>query len=61
MAGLDSGMKKCSCCGKEFIPAPCHMYRARGKIQCSYTCYRKEGGDDGAYSKSKLLNPQTKK
>lgn len=48
--------KKCSYCGKEFIPAPCHMYRAKRKIQCSYSCYRKEGGDDGRYSKSKLLN-----
>ena len=52
--------KKCNKCGKRFIPAPCHMYRAKGKYQCSYTRYRKEGGDDGKYSDSKLLNPKTK-
>jgi len=48
--------RKCSNCDKEFISAPYHMYRAKGKIQCSYSCYRKEGGDSGRYSKSKLLN-----
>lgn len=53
MARLDSGFRKCSYCDKEFIPAPYHMYRAKGKIQCSYTCYRKEGGDSGKYSKSR--------
>jgi len=50
--------RRCSKCGKEFIPASCHMYKAKRKIQYSYSCYRKEGGDDGIYSKSKLLNPR---
>lgn len=50
------GFRRCSNCDKEFIPAPCHIYRAKGKIQCSYSCYRKEGGDGGRYLKSKLLN-----
>jgi hypothetical protein len=35
----------CSVCGRAFVPAPLHMYRKGGKIQCSYTCYRKAGGD----------------
>ena len=54
-----SSMKICSVCGKEFIPGSRHMYRAKHQYQCSYTCYRKEGGDDGQYSKSKLLKPDT--
>lgn len=37
----------CSCCGKSFMPAAYHMYRANKGWQCSYTCYRKEGGDGG--------------
>lgn len=45
-------LKKCSICGKEFLPAPMHMYKVknshgRTKLQCSYTCYRKAGGDNG--------------
>jgi hypothetical protein len=44
--------RKCSICGKEFIPAAMHMYKTKKKgeitkIQCSYTCYRKAGGDNG--------------
>ena len=44
--------KKCSICGKEFIPASIHMYKTKNrrgtiKMQCSYTCYRKAGGDGG--------------
>lgn len=47
-------LKKCSICGKEFIPASMHMYKTKNshgivEIQCSYTCYRKAGGDDGRY------------
>lgn len=47
---------KCSICGKEFIPAAMHMYKTinyHGKTekQCSYTCYRKAGGDDGKYTR----------
>lgn len=47
----ESEMDDCSVCGKHFNRAPQHMYRARGKIQCSYTCYRKAGGDSGVYGK----------
>lgn len=59
MVGYNTNFRKCSYCGKKFIPAPCHMYKVRGKIQCSYNCYRKEGGDNGIYSNSKLLNSRT--
>ena len=52
-----SSIKICSVCGKDFIPGSSHLYRAKRLYQCSYTCYRKEGGDDGRYSKSKLLEP----
>src|SRR5574344_343971 len=52
---LNSSPKTCSVCGKQFYPGVSHMYRAKKLYQCSYTCYRKEGGDDGQYSKSKLL------
>jgi len=38
-------VKTCSHCGKEFVPAPQHLYKAKSKYQCSYTCYRAEGGD----------------
>lgn len=34
--------KKCKKCGKTFIPAPEHMYRAGSRRvfwYCSYTCY----------------------
>lgn len=46
--------KVCSCCGKKFVPAKSHMYRANGSYQCGYDCYRKEGGDYGKrrYEKS---------
>lgn len=45
--------KVCSCCNKKFIPASLHLYRAKDKWQCSYTCYRKEGGDDGKYPRAR--------
>lgn len=35
-------MKRCDCCGREFIPAPFHVYKLNRKRQmwyCSYTCY----------------------
>lgn len=54
-------MVRCSECDKEFILACGHMYKRvkKGKTtyQCSYSCYRKAGGDDGQFSKSKLLKP----
>lgn len=29
----------CKKCGKEFIPAPLHIYKAGSKYYCSWTCY----------------------
>lgn len=34
----------CPICGKNFIPAPMHLYREQkndGKLFCSYTCWMK--------------------
>lgn len=43
-------MRKCACCDKEFIPGKEHLYRLilQGKKLwfCSYTCWRKMGGDN---------------
>lgn len=48
-------MKTCSYCGIQFIPVVNHMYRrkkdGKSKMQCSYSCYRKEGGDTGTYNR----------
>lgn len=46
----EDGFTTCNICGKKFIPGMSHMYkrkdkRGRIKKQCSYTCYRKAGGD----------------
>lgn len=30
---------KCPKCGKNFIPAPMHVYRTETRIFCSWTCY----------------------
>jgi hypothetical protein len=30
---------KCKKCGKEFIPAPYHIYRDGSKYYCKWTCY----------------------
>ena len=30
---------KCPLCGKNFIPAPQHIYRYEGEVFCSWTCY----------------------
>jgi hypothetical protein len=30
---------KCARCGKEFIAAPCHVYKHDAKIFCTYSCY----------------------
>lgn len=49
--------KECKICGKKFIANPNWMYKIhKGKTKkeksklnyyCSYTCYRKAGGDGG--------------
>lgn len=46
----NQGMRKCSICKKIFLPSPMHMYRTEKGIQCSYTCYRKAGGDNAKYT-----------
>ena len=33
----------CPVCGKRFIPAPQHIYKDKGKIYCSWTCYNHRG------------------
>jgi len=44
-------------CGKTFIPTPEWLYKLRRKqnskamYYCSYTCWRKAGGDSGKYTK----------
>ena len=34
-------------CGKRFIPRPNWLYKIKSKYYCSYTCWRKDGGDGG--------------
>ena len=29
----------CAKCGREFIPAPLHIFKAGGKYYCKWTCY----------------------
>lgn len=29
----------CAKCGREFIPAPQHIFKAGGKYYCKWTCY----------------------
>ena len=29
----------CGKCGREFIPAPQHVFKANGKYYCKWTCY----------------------
>lgn len=41
---------ECPVCGKLFVPAPQHMYYTTNKFskkiyQCSYSCYKKAGGE----------------
>lgn len=45
--------KKCNCCKKEFIVTDLKQYMYKLYVNnkplwyCSYTCYRKAGGDSG--------------
>ncbi len=46
--------RNCDICGKTVIPTPHWMYKIHKpgkniKYYCSYTCYRKAGGDNGKY------------
>ena len=44
-------MKRCCRCGKMFIPGKEHLYKLirnnKSCYYCSYTCWRKDGGDNG--------------
>lgn len=44
-------MRQCFRCGKMFIPAAEHLYKitkyGKTNYYCSYTCWRKDGGDSG--------------
>lgn len=44
-------MHQCKRCGKMFIPAVEHLYKLnkdkKTYYYCSYTCWRKDGGDNG--------------
>ena len=43
---IPKGMKRCSVCGKIFIPAYKHLYKdKKGNKVCSYTCARETGWD----------------
>lgn len=51
-------VKECEICNKKFVKTYNYMYKLyknkRLTYYCSYTCYRKAGGDSGKYnSKSK--------
>lgn len=46
----------CPICGKNFIPAPLHIYRSKNKdnlIFCTYTCWNKylNGKENKKFSK----------
>ena len=46
----------CEKCGKEFVPAPYHIYKDEGKYYCKWTCYnhRNDTKEETAYEDSKL-------
>lgn len=45
------GMDRCPICKKEFLHNPMSIYKLskgqRTRWYCSYTCWRKDGGDSG--------------
>lgn len=43
-------LRTCPICEKRFIPTAQWLYKGeRGPYYCSYTCYRKAGGDQGIF------------
>lgn len=44
-------LRQCKRCGKMFIPGSQHLYilynNQKKVYYCSYTCWRKDGGDNG--------------
>lgn len=50
-----NGTVKCPICGKEFLYNSQSIYKisvgSRTKAYCSYTCWRKDGGDSGKPSR----------
>ena len=45
----------CEKCGKEFVPAPYHIYKDEGKYYCKWTCYnhRNDTKEEIAYEDNK--------
>lgn len=53
-------LKTCDTCGKKFKPASYHIYKigmqgGKCKCYCTYSCYKKAGGDSGKLT-SKAIN-----
>lgn len=42
MAGIDMKLVKCPVCGKNYIPAPLHVYKIKNgtMLVCSWSCLR---------------------
>lgn len=54
-------LRKCKQCNKEFVPAGQHSYKIGGSYFCSYTCYRKGGGDGGKPTKYSRVTTSNRK
>lgn len=35
------GVEVCPVCGKEYVPAPQHVYKVKHRLVCSWGCLRK--------------------
>lgn len=49
----------CPKCGKNFIPAPMHVYKEYGRVYCSWTCYNHRN-DEKLLRKAKSVAQYTK-
>lgn len=45
----------CPVCGKEFYPAPMHVYKAGEKLVCSYSCMLKYQSEKKTDRRSKIV------
>ena len=51
---------ECSKCGKVFIPAPQHIYRARHKWYCCWTCFNhRHEGVEKSHGNAKIVEVLT--
>jgi hypothetical protein len=50
---------KCPKCGKNFIPAPYHVYTVGDKIFCSWTCYNHRNDRKGRRYRYKIVQQLT--